>query len=136
MSLRGDVGKLRSLEKSLRDLPSTIAFRVAEASAATITRLARGTFEAGQNAYGDDWELGKEGEPVRLRRSGRLAGDVEYVATGTKLRARLGPKYAIYQVGRRPVFPRNGARLPRAYVEALKAKTAEIIESELKGATR
>jgi hypothetical protein len=136
VSLRGDISKLRALEKSLRELPTTVAFRVAEASAATITRLARGTFDAGQNPYGDDWDLGKEGEQVRLRRTGRLAGDVEYVATGTKLRARLGPKYAIYQVGRRPVFPRNGSRLPVAYVNALKAKAAEIIESELKGATR
>lgn len=129
--LRGDIGKLRALEKSLRALPLTVAHKVAAASAGTITSLARATFSAGENAYGDTWDPGKKGERVRLQRSGKLASGVELIAIGTRLRSRLGPRYAIYQIGRRPVFPRNGARLPVDYVEALSVVTSAVIRAEL-----
>jgi len=130
--LRGDLSKLRRLEASLRELPRTIGQKVAAQSASTITALARGTYHAGQNAYGDAWDPGADGERVTLHRSGRL-GQFSYVAIGTRLRAALGPKYARYQVGRRPIFPRNGARLPVAYVGALRAKAGEIIRAEMGG---
>lgn len=129
--LRGDIGKLRSLEKSIRELPRVLAQKVAAASAEAITEIARGTFDAGENAYGDPWESAKDGERVSLRKSGRLAAGVSYVAIGTRLRARLGPKYARFQVGKRPVFPRSGARLPISYVATLRAKAGEIIRAEL-----
>ena len=131
--LRGDLSKLRALEKSLRELPRVVGAKVAAASAATITTMARATFAAGENAYGDEWEPGADGERVTLRKSGRLA-QFAYVAIGTRLRAQLGPKYARYQVGKRPILPRNGARLPVAYVATLRAKAGEIIRAELGGA--
>lgn len=129
--LRGDVGKLRQLERSIRQLPLVVAHEVAAQSASTITALARQTFGAGENAYGDSWEPGEDGKRVDLHKSGRLAAGVEYVSTGTKLRARLGPEYARFQVGRRPVFPRGGARLPLAYVQAISAKASAIIRARL-----
>lgn len=131
--LRGDLSKLRTLERSIRELPRVVGAKVAAASASTITALARVTFNAGENAYGDAWEPGAKGQRVKLRRSGKLSG-FNYSATGTRLRAVLAADYAKYQVGRRPVFPRNGARLPASYVEALSAKASEIIRAELRGA--
>jgi len=131
--LRGDLGKLRALEKSLRELPRVVGAKVATASAGVITSLARGTFNEGKNAYGDAWAPGADGDPVTLRKTGRLA-QFAYVAIGTRLRAQLGPKYAKYQVGRRPILPRNGARLPLAYVATLRAKASGIIRAELGGA--
>lgn len=132
MSLRGDLSKLRGLEQSLREIPRVLGQRVATAAASTITSLARRTFAAGENAFGDSWEPGAAGERVTLKKSGRL-GSFAYVAIGTRLRAKLGPSYARYQVGRRPILPRGGARLPVSYVEALKAKAREIIGAELGG---
>jgi hypothetical protein len=132
--LVGNVGKLREFERGLRRLPVTLAQRLAAASAGAITSLARQTFAAGENAYGDPWAPGEHGEAVTLRRSGRLAGGVAYVAIGTRLRAKLGPKYARYQIGKRPVFPRAGAHLPIAYIGTLRAKAGEIIRADLKGA--
>ncbi len=130
--LKGDLSKIRGLEKSLRELPRVVGMKVATASASAITSLARATFNAGENAYGDAWDPGADGEPVDLQKTGRLA-QFAYVAIGTRLRAQLGPKYARYQVGRRPIFPRSGARLPIAYVATLRAKANEIIRAELGG---
>lgn len=130
--LKGDVGKLRGLERAIRDLPTTIGHKVARVAAAEITSMARGTFNAGKNAYGDTWDPGADGKRVTLKKSGRLAAGVSYVAIGSRLRARLGPSYAKYQVGRRPVFP--GKKLPISYNAALAKRTTEIIEAELGGA--
>ena len=129
--LKGDIGKLRALERSIRDLPRVVGAKVATASASTITDLARGTFNASENAYGDAWAPGADGQKVDLRKSGALAGGVSYVASGTRLRARLGPSYAKYQIGKRPIFPRG--KLPISYVEAIRATTNQVIRSELKG---
>lgn len=128
--LRGDISKLRRLEQSLRELPRVVAQRAATASASMITALARGTFAAGESAFGDTWAPGADGRKVTLRKSGRL-GRFAYVATGTRLRAALGPKYARYQVGRRPILPRGS--LPVRYVAALRATVAEIVRAELGG---
>jgi len=129
--LKGDIGKLRALERSIRELPRTVGAKVATACASTITDLARATFSAGENAYGDTWAPGADGQKVDLRESGALAGGIAYVASGTRLRARLGPSYAKYQIGKRPIFPRG--RLPVSYVEAIRAATNRVIRSELKG---
>jgi hypothetical protein len=126
--MRGDLSKLRALERNLRDLPRVVGAKVAIATAQTITDLARKTFAAGENAFADTWAPGMHGQKVTLRKSGALAR-FSYVAVGTRLRAALGPRYARYQVGKRPVFPRS--RLPVAYVQALRAKSNEVIQREL-----
>lgn len=129
--LKGDIGKLRELERSIRELPRVLGAKVATAAASRITSLARGTFNAGENAYGDTWAPGADGQRVTLRKSGALADGVSFVATGTRLRAHLGPSYAKYQVGKRSVFPRG--KLPLSYVEAIRATTNAIIRAELGG---
>jgi hypothetical protein len=129
--LKGDIGKLRALEQSIRTLPRVVGAKVATASASTITDLARGTFNAGENAYGDSWAPAADGQKVTLRKSGALAGGVAFVASGTRLRARLGPSYAKYQLGKRPIFPRG--KLPISYVEAIRRNTNAVIRAELKG---
>lgn len=132
--LVGDFQGVRSLEHRLAQLPSVaVATEVAREAAGIITRLARVTFNAGENAYGDTWEPGKTGARITLRRSGKLAAGISYVAIGRILRARLGPPYAKYQVGKRPVFPRNGARLPTAYVAAISRTANAIIRQRLGG---
>ena len=128
MSARGDFSKLRGIERTLRELPRVVGAKVAAAAAQTITDLARRTFDAGENAFGDTWQPGAHGQKVTLRKSGALAR-FSYVATGTRLRAALGPRWARYQVGKRPILPRSS--LPVAYRQALRAKTNEVIAREI-----
>jgi hypothetical protein len=127
-------GAFERLENSLKNLPRVVGAKVATASAGTITALARSTFRAGENAFGDTWAPGWDGRPVTLRRTGALAYYLKYAATGTKLRASLEVPYAKFQIGKRPVFPRKGGRLPVAYVAALKATSDAVIMDELRGA--
>jgi hypothetical protein len=127
--LRGDIGKIRTLERAIRELPRVVGAQLATASATTITTLARQTFAAGQNAYGDTWAPGYDGKRVDLRETGRLASGVKYVAIGTRLRAALPVDYAKFVVGKRPIFPTG--KLPLAYSEALRANAAKIIGAEL-----
>jgi hypothetical protein len=127
--LRGDVSKLRTLERAIRELPRVVGAKVAAAAAGKISELARSTFDAGENAYGDTWEPGADGRKVTLRKSGATAAGVRYVAIGTRLRAQLGPRYAKYQVGRRPIFPRS--KLPTKYVEGIGQVATVIIRGEL-----
>jgi len=130
------IGMIGVLERNLRLLPRTLGARVARAAAQQLTDLGRATFRQSQNAYGDPWEPGAEGQTVTLRKSGLLASTIAYVATGTRLRAHLGPAYAKYQVGKRPVFPRFGAELPIKYSSVIHARAAAEIAAALKEATQ
>lgn len=122
---------LAKFSASLREMPRTLAIKVAEAAAPALTDAARATFNAGQDAFGIPWVPLESGEKATLKRSGALAGGITYVAIGTKLRVRLGVSYAKYQLGRRPAFPRQGDPLPTSYVAALREATARVIQAEL-----
>lgn len=125
---------MKSLEKfaqSLRELPRVIAVEVAKAAAPAITEKAASTFAAGEDAYGVSWVDKKDGEPATLVDTGALRSGLRYIAVGEKLRCQLGVSYAKYQIGRRPVFPRRGSALPKAYTDALSAVTSEVIKKEL-----
>ena len=130
--LKGPIDTVRALERRISDLPRVLAQKVAAGCAEEITRLAKGTFAASENAYGDPWKPGEEGQTVTLKQSGELSRGVAYMAIGTKLRARLGPRYSKYQVGTRPILPTG--KLPIAYQDALRAKTAEIVAAHVRGA--
>lgn len=130
--LKGDISKIRSLERSIRELPRVVGAKVATAAADKITAMNRATFAAGQNAYGDPWLPGIDGKSVDLKETGALAASIAYRATGTRLRAHLGPPYAKYVVGKRPVLPTG--RLPIKMAAALHTTTSAVIRAELKGA--
>jgi len=129
--LKGDMSKLRRIESGLRALPHVVAQEVASKVAGTITRLARRTFDAGENAYGDSWEPSAEGKRVDLRASGALAGGVRYTAVGTRIRAVLTVPYAKYQIGKRPIFPRAGAKLPISYRTAIGKSVDDVVKRHM-----
>lgn len=131
MSLKGNIASLNNFSAALRRLPRVLAQKIAADAAPEITALAQQTFAAGEDAYGGSWSPGKEGQKITLRKSGSLARYVKYVAIGTKLRVALGVAYAKYQVGRRPVTPRQGEPLPVAYVRALRSIAEKTIREEL-----
>jgi len=127
------LNSLRDFTRSLAGLPTTVATKVAAAAAPAITDAARATFDASTDAYGVPWASGAEGQTVTLKDTGTLASTIRYVAIGTKLRVALGTAYAKYQVGRRPVTPRQGDPLPAAYRQALASAAAKVIREELGG---
>ena len=57
--------------------------------------------------------------------------DSKYVAIGSLLRVALGVAYAKYQVGKRPVFPKQGKPLPQPYVEALQRIAVRVVREEM-----
>ncbi len=114
-----NVSSLHKFTQQLRDLPRTIAKDVAFEAAPVITDLAQDSFRNSQDPYGAPWAPGADGRKVDLVETGALRRFIRYVAIGTKLRVSLGVKYAKYQIGKRPVYPRQGAPLPKKYVEAL-----------------
>lgn len=133
--LKGNLASLRKFSQTLRSLPRVVAQKVTTASAPAITDAARSTFDASENPYGIPWSPGVDGQKVTLRKTGALARYVKYVGIGTKLRIALGVPYAKYQLGKRLVFPRQGAVLPAAYLRTLSETTENVIRAELGGAS-
>lgn len=125
------ITSLQKFSADLRRLPTVLAQRVAAEAAPVLTDIALETFNAGENAYGTVWSPKADGTVATLRKSGRLANTVHYVAIGTKLRLALGVSYAKYQVGRRPITPPQGAPLPVAYSDALKRTAVKVIKERL-----
>ncbi len=123
---------LTKLSEQLRGLSRELGHKIAAESADEITRLARETFDAGQDADGIPWrESSVDGRKVDLRETDALRDGLSYKAIGLKLRAALGVGYAKYQVGKRPVFPRGA--LPPRYVRALSEISRRLSAAWLRG---
>lgn len=114
-----NVRSLSQFSAKLRELPRTLAKDVALEAAPVITEFAQTSFANSEDPYGTPWAPGADGRKVKLHETGALQRFIRYIAIGTKLRVSLGVKYAKYQVGKRPVYPRQGGALPKKYVEAL-----------------
>ena len=125
------LASLEDFTASLRRIPVVVGHKVAEASAPAITAAASATFAAGENAYGVTWAPSASGDRVTLKKTGALAKFVRYVAIGSKLRVSLGVPYAKYQIGKRPIFPPQGAPLPTSYVQTLQRTSDAVIRAEL-----
>jgi hypothetical protein len=121
---------LSQFANDLRRLPTVLAHKVAAEAAPVITALAKESFDGSQTPYGVPWAPGAEGQKVTLHKSGALEGQIQYVAIGTKLRVALGVRYAKYQIGKRPVFPRQSAQLPANYVRALERLAVRVVRQE------
>lgn len=121
---------LSEFANDLRRLPRVVAIRVAEEAAPVLTDLAKASFDASETPYGLDWAPGADGQRVKLVKTGALKRFLHYVAIGTRLRVALGVKYAKYQIGKRPVFPRQVGALPPSYVQALERTAVRVVREE------
>lgn len=127
---RLDLSSLAKLQANLRALPKRLAQEVARRAAPVLTSFAEQSFSGSEDPYGAPWAPGAEGQRITLRETGSLAKFIRYVAIGTKLRVALGVPYAKYQIGKRPVFPRQGAPLPGQYSQAMKSLAADTIREQ------
>lgn len=108
MASRGHVRSVQGLKRKLAELPKTMAAEVAKRITPEMTKLARGSFSAGQNVYGEPRKTSKiDGGPLDLYATGRVFDGLQFKAIGTITRCVLGPKYAKYVVGRYKTLP-NG----------------------------
>ncbi len=131
MSNAAAITSLATFSANLRRLPRVVAQKVALAAAPKLTDAVMATFNASQSADGTPWQPGADGQRVTLQKSGALASKIRYVAVGTRLRVALGVAHAKYQVGRRPLFPKQGDPLPASYVKVLEDATAAVCRVEL-----
>ncbi len=131
MSNAQAIASLAAFSAGLRALPRVVAQKVALAAAPALTEAVLATFNASAEADGTPWQPLATGERATLRKSGSLAGKIRYVAIGTRLRVALGVAHAKYQVGRRPLFPKQGDPLPPAYVKALQDATSAVCRAEI-----
>ncbi len=122
---------IKDFSNKLRELPTTVAIKVAAAVAPALTEAAQATFNAGEDAYGIGWTPLADGKRATLKKTGGIFRGVYYVATGTKLRVKIAVPYGKYQLGRRPAFPRQNAPLPKSYIDALTKVTNEVIKAEM-----
>jgi hypothetical protein len=130
---RADTSSLARFSRSLRELSKNVAHDVAKRAAPVITKFANDSFAAQADPYGVPWAPGVDGQKVTLVDTGDMRRDIQYEAIGTKLRVKLGQPYAKYQIGKRPVYPRQGGLLPTKYVEALDAIVADECEGRIIG---
>lgn len=122
---------LKQFAQDLRRLPRVVAIRVAAEAAPEISKLADASFEARSTPYGKPWAPGVKGQPVTLQKTGALLRYIRYVAIGTRLRVALGVPYAKWQIGKRPVYPKQAGELPDSYVQVLERTAARVVKEEL-----
>lgn len=127
------IADLRAFASDLRRLPTVVGQEVARAAAPEITKLAKRSFDETQTPYGVPWAPSPTGDRVTLRATGSLERRLYYVAVGTRLRVALGVPYAKFQIGKRPVFPRQDSRLPPDYVATLQRIAVDVCRRELGG---
>jgi hypothetical protein len=108
MGLKGNLGTLSGLKKRLRSMPVTVAHDVAQKAAPVLTRELEFAYDAGRSVYGDVWQLGADGSPVTLERTGATRSLLAFTATGTIIRAVLGTSWARFLIGKYGILP-NGA---------------------------
>lgn len=126
------IQSIKDFSDSLRRLPRVIAQEIAARAAPELTALSKRTFDAGEDPYGVAWAPGKDGHRVTLHKTGALESFIRYVAIGTKLRVALGVPYAKYQIGKRPVFPRQAGVLPVEWVETLKRLAVDVVREAIR----
>ncbi len=125
-----DPTALQRFSASLRDLPRTTAIEIAKEAAPLLTRAMQATFRASTDAFGNAWMPAKDGSTVTLNKSGGIASGVFFTAIGTKLRVILGVRHAKYQIGRRPIAPKQGEILPPAWRNILKETAARVLAAK------
>lgn len=130
---RSDTSSLSKFSRSLSEMPKNVAIDVAQRAAPIITAFANESFASSSDPYGVPWAPGEDGQKITLVDTGDMRRDIRYEANGTKLRVKLGQDYAKYQIGKRPVYPKQGGLLPRKYSDALEALVAEEAEGRVIG---
>ena len=126
-----DTSSLAKFSRALKDMRKGVAIDIAARAAPVITEFAKESFAKSEDPYGAAWLPSVDGDTVTLQDTGSLRDQIHYVAIGTLLRVKLGVKHAKYQIGKRPVYPKQGGLLPKKYTDALDKIVADEIEGRI-----
>lgn len=131
MALKGNLGTLRDLKRSLQQLPLTTAATIARHGAPEVSALARTAFDGGKTVYGQERPRGVDGQELALVRTGASRRAAQFTAEGTRMRTHVLPRYTKYLIGKYDVLP-NGP-LPAAWRERLTEIAAQVINAQIFG---
>lgn len=129
MSFKGNPATLKAFAKKIRQLPKVLAIDVATRVAPSISGLARSAYTGGQTVYGDARPTGVHGNFLTLVQSGATLAAMRFVSVGTRVRARLGTKYARYLIGDYRILPMGS--LPAKWSEQIAEDSAAEIQRGL-----
>jgi hypothetical protein len=131
--LRGELGSIRRLNKKLLTMSTEMSQKVARRAASALSYFARTSYGANNTVYDDPRKLSVDGNPLSLVRTGRVKRDLYFVADGTKVRMKFGPKYAKYLIGKYTILPIGKATLPWKWQEALQRGVDAAMRDHLAG---
>lgn len=114
--LIGNPTTLRAFSRNLSNISTVLAQRVAERGAPVITSMAGASYDSGKTAYDEARPLGVAGNSLDLVVSSKARDSLRFVATGTRIRCVLGPRWAKFLVGKYKVLPQS---LPEKWSKAL-----------------
>lgn len=110
---------IKNLNRKLQSIGPKTAAYVAQEVAPLLSAEGLRTFDQQTAPSGWKWPPGKKPGDGDLVRDGSLRRFVRYRAYGSKVAVRIGVSYAIYQIGKRPVYPFQTLRLTPAYEKAI-----------------
>jgi hypothetical protein len=129
--VRGNPQTLREFSKRLRQLPIVLGERIARKAAPVIQAKIQEAYHSGTDVYGVARPAGKSGS-LDLVQTSATVGSIGVAALGTKIRSKLGPRYAKYIVGKYRVLPMGA--IPVSWQEELARITrAEIVAYVMEG---
>ena len=138
MGLRGDIASISKLKKSLQAIPTSLATKIANASAPAMTDETRSAYDAGRSVYGEARPLaiseGREGQPLTLVRTGAVRSQAQFRAYGRQLWCTIGPKYARYLIGRYGILPMGP--LPAGWSLRLRREADAVVRASLPAAVK
>jgi hypothetical protein len=131
VALKGNLGTLRDLKRSLQKLPLTTAATIARHGAPEVSGLARQSFDGGQTVHGSPRPRGVDGQELSLVRTGASRRAAQFTAEGTRMRTHVLPRYTKYLIGAYSILP-NGP-LPQTWRDRLTEIAARAINAQIFG---
>jgi hypothetical protein len=123
--LRGNLGTLREIKRSIAAMPVSVGHAVAQQSAPAITGLAQQAYDGGQNVYGDARPRSKvTGAALTLEQTGRTRAGMRFEAVGTQMICVLPTAWAKYLVGKYQILPQGA--LPAVWTEKIGQVVARV----------
>lgn len=108
MAKAGHTASFAGLRRRFRELPRSVASKVAEQAAPELTTLAGRAFDSGRDVYGQARRVSDvDGKALTLYRTGEAEKSLRFKNEGTILRAILARPYIKYLIGKYRILP-NG----------------------------
>ncbi len=99
---------LAGLKARLRELPISLADKIAKRAAPALTDMTQSAYGGNRNVYGDPRPKSVDGTPLTLEKSGKTRRTATFTSDGRIVRAVLGTPWAKFLIGRYRILPNGG----------------------------